>query len=95
MHVIARVNLGGTARWVETLTADQISVGDNVLVATGHGHVQGDEVEDPLSALMPLVRLGRAVSPLDDLWAVRELRRQTSAGTMKGATEMMGKTYIR
>ena len=50
VHVIARVNLGGTARWLETLTSDQISAGDDVLVATGHGHVQGDEVEDPLSA---------------------------------------------
>jgi len=52
-----------------------LAAGDEVLVATGH--VQGDEVEDPDASLMPLVRLdrlGRAVSPLDDAWAVRELR---------------------
>lgn len=73
--MIARVNLGGTARWLETLTGEQIAAGDEVEVATGY--VQGDEVEDPATGTMPLVRLdrlGRAVSPLDDLWAVRELR---------------------
>ena len=75
LHVIARVNLGGTARWLETLTAEQITAGDEVVVATGQ--VQGDEVEDPSASSMPLVRLsrlGRAVSPLDDVWAARELR---------------------
>lgn len=41
IHVIARVNLGGTARWLETLTAEQLAAGDEVLVATGQ--VQGDE----------------------------------------------------
>ncbi len=73
--MIARVNLGGTARWLETLTAEQAAAGQEVIVATGH--VQGDEVEDPGADTMPLVRLdrlGRAVSPLDDLWAARELR---------------------
>ncbi len=75
LHVIARVNLGGTARWLETLTAEQAAAGQEVVVATGH--VQGDEVEDPGADTMPLVRLdrlGRAVSPFDDLMALRELR---------------------
>jgi len=75
LHVIARVNLGGTARWLETLTAEQVAAGQEVVVATGH--VQGDEVEDPGAATMPLVRLsrlGRAVSPFDDFVALRELR---------------------
>jgi len=49
LHVIARVNLGGTARWLETLTAEQIAAGDEVVVATGQ--VQGDEVEDPGAGL--------------------------------------------
>ena len=73
--MIARVNLGGTARWLETLTAEQMATGQEVIVATGH--VQGDEVEDPGADTMPLVRLdrlGRAVSPLDDVMALRELR---------------------
>ena len=73
--MIARVNLGGTARWLETLTAEQVGAGQEVTVATGQ--VQGDEVEDPGAATMPLVRLdrlGRAVSPFDDLVALRELR---------------------
>lgn len=75
LHVIARVNLGGTARWLETLTAEQMAAGQEVLVATGH--VQGDEVEDPGATSMPIVRLdrlGRAVSPLDDVVALKELR---------------------
>ena len=75
LHVIARVNLGGTARWLETLTSEEIAAGDDVVVATGQ--VQGDEVEDPGAETMPLVRLsrpGRAVSPFDDLVAMRELR---------------------
>ena len=75
LHVIARVNLGGTARWLETLTAEETAAGDEVIVATGH--VQGDEVEDPDADTMPLVRLqnlGRAVSPFDDVRALRELR---------------------
>ena len=54
LHVIARVNLGGTARWLETLTAEQIAAGDEVVVATGQ--VQGDEVEDPGAGSMSLVR---------------------------------------
>lgn len=75
LHVIARVNLGGTARWLETLTAEELGAGDEVVVATGQ--VQSDEVEDPGAAVMPLVRLarlGRAVSPLDDLSAIGEIR---------------------
>jgi glycosyltransferase involved in cell wall biosynthesis len=75
LHVIARVNLGGTARWLETLTAEQLTAGQDVVVATGQ--VQADEIEDPDAGAMPLLRLsrlGRAVSPLDDLWAARELR---------------------
>lgn len=75
LHVIARVNLGGTARWLETLTAEETAAGDDVVVAAGR--VQGDEVEDPGAAAMPLVRLehlGRAVSPLDDVTALREVR---------------------
>ena len=75
LHVIARVNLGGTARWLETLTAEQVAAGHEVVVATGR--VQSGEIEDPNAAAMPLVRLdrlGRAVSPWDDLAALGELR---------------------
>ena len=75
LHVIARVNLGGTARWLETLTAEQTAAGEDVLVAAGQ--VQAGEVEDPGAATMPLARLdrlGRAVSPLDDIAALKQLR---------------------
>ena len=51
LHVIARVNLGGTARWLETLTAEQIAAGDEVVVATGQ--VQGDEPVRRASAGQP------------------------------------------
>jgi len=53
LHVIARVNLGRAARWLETLTAEQLAAGDEVVVATGH--VQGDEVEDLDASSMSLV----------------------------------------
>lgn len=75
LHIIARVNVGGTARWLETLTAEQEAAGHQVVVAAGRVH--GHEVEDPGAEGLPLVRvdrLGRAVSPLDDLVVTRELR---------------------
>lgn len=75
LHVIARVNLGGTARWLETLAVEQAAAGQGVLVAAGH--VQGDEIEDSAVDVLPLVRLdrlGRSVSATDDLAAFRELR---------------------
>ena len=31
LHVIARVNLGGTARWLETLNAEQMAAGQEVV----------------------------------------------------------------
>lgn len=73
--MIARVNLGGTARWLETLTAEQIAAGQEVMVAAGR--VQGDEVEDPYAGSMPLTRLddlGRALNPLGDARALVRLR---------------------
>lgn len=75
LHVIARLNRGGTSRWLETLTAEQRAAGQEVFVATGH--VQGAEVEDPASTSLPLIRLhrlGRAVDPWDDFATFRELR---------------------
>ena len=51
----------GEPRWhrslVETLTAEQIAAGYEVVVATGQ--VQGDGVEDPGASSMSLVRLSR------------------------------------
>ena len=75
LHVISRLNVGGTSRWLETLTAEQLGAGDEVLVAAGH--VQGVEPEDSAAMILPLKRIsamGRAISPLADLSSVREVR---------------------
>ena len=71
LHVIARMNVGGTARYVSHLVADV--PGENLLAT---GFVQGSEVEDPVVASLPIVRiphLGRRIDPLNDLRAYREL----------------------
>lgn len=75
MHIIARVNVGGTARWLETLTSQQVKNGQEVLIVTGE--VQGDEVEDPVAASLPLKRvryLGRNMNPYHDARAFVGIR---------------------
>ena len=47
LHVIARVNLGGTARWLETLTAEQMAAGQEVVVSAR-----------PSDAIAVAIRLG-------------------------------------
>lgn len=74
LHVIARLNVGGTARYLEILANGMSQYGYDSLVATGH--VQGDEVEDPCAERMPIARiphLGRRIAPTDDWRARREL----------------------
>ena len=70
LHIIARMNVGGTARYVsEVVEAIPASV-----LATGY--VQGAEVEDPCVAQMKVIRvphLGRAISPINDLRALFEI----------------------
>jgi glycosyltransferase involved in cell wall biosynthesis len=71
LHVIARMNVGGTARYVSELVATI----PNSKLATGF--VQGSEVEDPSVSQLPVVRinhLGRKISPINDFKAWRELR---------------------
>ena len=72
LHVIARMNVGGTARYVSELVANI----PNSKLATGF--VQGSEVEDSSVSKFPVLRinhLGRKVSPINDYKAWRELRR--------------------
>jgi glycosyltransferase involved in cell wall biosynthesis len=74
-HVIARMNLGGTARWLDVLTTGLQEHGHEVLILAGS--VQDGEIEDPAVFHLPIRRvthLGRAVSPLDDLRALVEVR---------------------
>ncbi len=75
LHVIARMNVGGTARYVGELVAGH-PAGFESLLATGH--VQGLEVEDECVHGLPIVRipsLGRAINPIADIRAFIELRR--------------------
>jgi glycosyltransferase involved in cell wall biosynthesis len=71
LHVIARMNVGGTARYVSEL----VEAIPNSKLATGF--VQGSEVEDPSVPQLPVVRvnhLGRKISLVNDYKAWRELR---------------------
>lgn len=75
LHVIARMNVGGTARYLETLSHGLTAVGIQNVIATGH--VQSGEIEDECVNSLPIRRirhLGRAISPLADLRARNELK---------------------
>jgi glycosyltransferase involved in cell wall biosynthesis len=76
LHVIARINKGGTARYLETLSLGLTAAGIENAIATGH--VQNGEIEDEGVARLPILRvkhLGRAISPLNDFRASRELKK--------------------
>ena len=71
LHVIARMNVGGTARYVSELVE---AIPDSKLAT---GFVQGSEVEDPSVSQLPVIRinhLGRKISLVNDYKAWRELR---------------------
>ena len=72
LHVIARMNVGGTARYV----GDLVENIPNSALATGY--VQGSEIEDPVvNTINPyrIPHLGRKISPINDFKAWVELRR--------------------
>ena len=74
-HVIARLNVGGTARWLDVLTTELQAQGHEVMILAGN--VQSGEAEDPSVSTLPVRKiesLGRAVSPFDDLRALSEIR---------------------
>jgi len=71
LHVIARMNVGGTARYVSELVEN---IPESELAT---GFVQGSEVEDSCLARLPATRinhLGRKFSLINDYKAWRELR---------------------
>ena len=75
LQVIARLNLGGTAKYLITLNDGLNNAGIKSLIATGY--VQTGEIEDPdLKKLKPIrvKNLGRKISLINDLKAARELR---------------------
>ena len=75
LHVIARYNVGGTARYLNNLLPQ---LTDEVETLLAVGHVQGHEIEDSTLENMNFVRiehLGRRINPIQDLRAYLELRK--------------------
>ena len=75
LHVIARLNVGGTARYISYLANELPKHGIETLVATGY--VQGAEVEDPSVENITIVRiksLGRAINPIKDYFSHKQLQ---------------------
>lgn len=75
VQVIARVNQGGTARWLEVLISELRALGHDVELLAGN--VEKNETEDPCFERLAGIRvrgLGRSVSIFQDLSTIRELR---------------------
>jgi glycosyltransferase involved in cell wall biosynthesis len=75
LHVIARFNVGGTARYLDNLLPGLAEHFETLLAI---GHVQGREIEDSRLEKLNFVRiehLGRKISPIQDFQAYLELRR--------------------
>jgi glycosyltransferase involved in cell wall biosynthesis len=75
LHVIARLNVGGTARYITQLANELPNHGIETFVATGF--VQGLEVEDPSTETIEVIRipaLGRSINPIRDYLAQKQLR---------------------
>ena len=76
LHVIARVNRGGTARWLDELITGLRPEGHEVLLAAGH--VQAGEIEDQIFQELSghrIESLGRSVSMFSDLKSLVEVRK--------------------
>jgi glycosyltransferase involved in cell wall biosynthesis len=76
LQVIARLNLGGTAKYLVTLNSGLNKSGIKSLIATGY--VQKGEIEDPdVAALKPIrvKNLGRKISLVNDFKAAAQLRK--------------------
>jgi glycosyltransferase involved in cell wall biosynthesis len=74
LHVIARLNVGGTARYITQLATELPKHGIETFVATGF--VQGAEVEDPSAQSIELIRvpaMGRSIRPIKDHLARKQL----------------------
>ena len=75
LHIIARLNLGGTAKYLITLNDGLNKAGIKSLIATGN--VQTGEIEDlEVKKLKPIriKNLGRKISLTSDLKAAKEVR---------------------
>lgn len=76
VHVITRINQGGTARWLDVLVDEQQRAGHDVIVLSGE--VQEAEEEDALVHSLPVLKipsLGRRISLAADALSVQALVR--------------------
>jgi glycosyltransferase involved in cell wall biosynthesis len=76
LQVIARLNLGGTSKYLITLNSGLNKSGIKSLIATGY--VQEGEIEDPEVISLKPIRIknfGRKISLVNDLKAAKQLRR--------------------
>jgi glycosyltransferase involved in cell wall biosynthesis len=74
LHVIARLNVGGTARYITRLVEELPKHKIKAFVATGY--VQGSEAEDPSAKKLKIIRipsLGRRINPIKDHFAFKQL----------------------
>jgi len=74
LHVIARLNVGGTARYITQLANELPKHGIETFVATGF--VQSSEVEDSSAQSIDLIRIpsmGRSIRPIKDYLARKQL----------------------
>ena len=74
LHVIARLNVGGTARYLTRLVEELPKHKIETFVATGF--VQGSEQEDPSAKKLKVIRipsLGRQINPIKDHFALKQL----------------------
>ena len=80
LHVIARMNVGGTARYITNLLQDLESHGTEVLLATGH--VESSEIETLELNNLNYTRipsLSRSINPFQDLQAYFQLKKLINA----------------
>ena len=76
LHIIARLNVGGTARYITQLATELPKYGVETFIATGI--VQSPEIEDSSAAKIQLLRvpaLGRAINPIKDHLASKQLQK--------------------
>jgi len=76
LHVIARLNVGGTARYITQLANELPKHGIEFFVATGF--VQGAEVEDASAQSIDIIRIpsmGRSINPIKDHFARKQLEK--------------------
>ena len=74
LHVIARLNVGGTARYISRLVEELPKHKIETFVAVGF--VQGSELEDPSAKKLKVIRipsLGRQINPIRDHFALKQL----------------------